>query len=258
MMARMKTQTLKSLCATGAIACCLITASAWAADYLENFDTYVPGSIVGGQGGWKGWDNDPLVVATTYATPFGYSPLNSVFIYGSSGTSYTDLVHEWGGYVSGHVVFSARQYIPTTSTAGTSYFILLDNYHDGAGAKDWAAQTTFNLATGKVHEDNSYTGTVRTDRDIVRNQWVEIEYDIFLTGNTATSYYNGQVFSQGPWHGTGVNAINALMAVDLYSDVSHPVYYDDIKITVIPEPASVTLFAVFGLIAGAWLRRKNA
>jgi hypothetical protein len=216
----------------------------------------VAGVGMNGLGGWKGWDNSAneanhAIVNTTFA----FSPLNSVMVSGTAGTSgnYTDLVHEFSGLTSGHYLFSAWQYIPTSSTVGTSYFILMDQYVDGnpGGVNLWAVQTTFNLATGIVHEDQS----AGTDRTILRDQWVEIKYDIDLTANTITEYYNGQIFSathawQTPIHG--------IAAIDLYSDVSNPVYYDNIQIAVVPEPSTVALVALFGMIAAAWRRRNNA
>ena len=96
----------------------------------ENFDSYTDGSSMHGQGGWKGWDNDPFWTAYVTSAQARSSP-HSVNIAGDS-----DLVHEYTGYTSGDFIYTAYIYIPsdlgdppgaptitgpTTGTAGTSY-----------------------------------------------------------------------------------------------------------------------------------------
>lgn len=61
------------------------------APWSDSFDTYAAGSQMHGQGGWKGWDNNPAwraLVCDAYAR----SSPNSVEIVGAS-----DLVHEYSG-----------------------------------------------------------------------------------------------------------------------------------------------------------------
>ena len=57
--------------------------------FSENFDAYTVGSNVHGQGGWKGWFNDPNAGAFV-DDAFSVSPSNSINI---STTS--DLIHEF-------------------------------------------------------------------------------------------------------------------------------------------------------------------
>lgn len=98
--------------------------------WSENFDSYADGSSMHGQGGWKGWDNDPSWTAYVTSAQARSSP-QSVNIAGDS-----DLVHEYSGYTSGDFIYTAYVYIPsdlgdppsaptingpTTGTAGTSY-----------------------------------------------------------------------------------------------------------------------------------------
>jgi len=96
----------------------------------DDFDSYADGSSMHGQGGWKGWDNDPAWTAYVTSAQARSSP-HSVNIAGDS-----DLVHEYSGYTSGDYIYTAYVYIPsdigdppgaptitgpTTGTAGTSY-----------------------------------------------------------------------------------------------------------------------------------------
>jgi hypothetical protein len=251
----MKSATRNILYGAVAAAVWLGTASLAQASFFDNFDSYALGGM-NGKGGWKGWDNvaaaaNRAVVNTTFAS----SLPNSVNVSGTTGSE-TDLVHQFSGYTSGLVVFTAKQYIPSSSTVGTSYFILLDIYNDG-GPYNWAMQTEFHLDTGLAYDSAISTSP---NFNIVRNQWVDLRYEIDLTANTVKGYYTAApnapvLFVNRAWQSGGVNAI---AAIDLYSAVSNPVYYDDIQISVIPEPGSLTLLAGFSLLAGFWLRRKNA
>ncbi|MEN6428797.1 MAG: LamG-like jellyroll fold domain-containing protein [Phycisphaerales bacterium] len=180
--------------------------------FFEDFESYEAGSDMHGQDGWKGWDNSAGAGAPV-SNAQAFSGVNSVEIIGSS-----DLVHEFD--VAGGVVeFSAMQYIPTGST-GTSFFILLNTYHDG-GPDDWSVQTQFHLDTGVVEFDGGATAT------IVYDKWVEVKYVIDLNNNSVKNFYNGVLVTTFQWdndvHGT-------LGAVDLYGNSASSVWYDDIVV----------------------------
>jgi len=116
----------------------------------EGFESYVAGSAIHGQGGWKGWNNDAAAGASV-SDAFAYGGSNSIAIAGAS-----DLVHEFD--VAGGVwVMTAMQYIPSGGT-GTSWFILLNSYDDNAN-QDWSVQTQFDLANGAI--TSSYTSRMR-------------------------------------------------------------------------------------------------
>ncbi|MBN2271830.1 MAG: hypothetical protein JXN61_14530, partial [Sedimentisphaerales bacterium] len=108
-----------------------VSSVASASLFVEDFDSYAVGSSLHGQGGWKGWDNNPgagALVSTVQAS----SMTNSVEISGSA-----DLVHEFD-FAGGNLEFSAMQYIPDGSH-GQNFFILLNQYDDG-GPYDWSVQ----------------------------------------------------------------------------------------------------------------------
>jgi len=75
--------------------------------WSENFDSYAAGSDMHGQGGWKGWDNDPAYTAYVSDKESRSDP-HSVDIKANA-----DLVHEYSGYTSGEYVYIAYVYLPS-------------------------------------------------------------------------------------------------------------------------------------------------
>ena len=197
------------------------SARAWA----DNFDSYTNGQFLDGggdDGGWKGWDNVPSSGA--YVTNVqSYSSPHSVDIIGA-----TDLVHEYEGYTTGKWVYRCMQYLPTDYT-GNSYFILLSDYTDGAGANNkWALVIRFDM-------DNQY---IESEADavtlpIIVGEWVELRTEIDLDTDWFEFYYDNTLLIEKAWtacwdnSGTGVLAIDA---VDLFANTATSVYYDDISL----------------------------
>jgi hypothetical protein len=233
---------------------CVLSVLPALAQWSDNFDSYVSGTQAVGQGGWQAWDNSATAGTSSLLVTNGFSYPNSVMIYGVVGGAYSDVVHKYSGYSSGLWRFSGKQYISGNVT-GNSYFILLDKYVDG-GPDHWAIQTHFNLGTGTFVEEGSGSSSSMTG-SIIRDRWVDIAYDIDLTANSVKFYYNGaNVFTKVWQDGTG---INQLQAIDLYADnttLSGPVFYDDLKLALVPEPS---IFALGGLAAAALalFRRKT-
>lgn len=198
-----------------------------AVNWIDHFDTYVTGSQMHLQGGWKGWDSSPAAGALTSSTQ-ARSPVNSVDVLAG-----TDLVHEYTGYTTGTWTYTAWQYIPTGMT-GNQYFILLNTYADG-GPNNWSTQVCFNSTAGTVVDDIpgdcSTAGTV----NIVFDQWVELRVVIDLDANTQTFFYNGQLVYSDTWteHISGGGVAN-IAAVDLFANGSTSVFYDDISLSNMP------------------------
>jgi len=180
--------------------------------FAEDFESYAAGSDLHGQAGWKGWNNDAGAGAPA-SDALAFSGLNSVEIIGSA-----DLVQEFD-LAGGMLEFSAMQYIPS-GTTGTTYFILLNSYDDGAN-QDWSVQTTFDLAAGTIGFWHGGEATILYD------QWVELKYIIDLDNNTVDKYYNGELIVTDQWDD---NVNGTLGAIDLYGNNASSVYYDDITI----------------------------
>ena len=126
------------------LAIVVVSSVASASQFLENFDSYSTGSSLHGQGGWKGWENDPGSTAYTSNVQAKSVP-NSAAIGGSA-----DLVHEFeisgGGWE-----LSAMQYIPSGAT-GSTYFLLLSMYNDG-GPYAWSVQLNCDMYAGQIVSD---------------------------------------------------------------------------------------------------------
>jgi len=205
--------------------------------FMEDFESYAAGSAMHGQGGWKGWDNVAGAGAPA-SSLYANSGSKSVEIIGTS-----DLVHEFD-QAGGQWVFSAKQYIPSGAT-GTTYFILLNTYKDG-GPYDWSVQLACNMDTGVITSDNGGGATA----SIAYDKWIELKFAIDLANNTVGEYYNGALVSNHQWDD---NVHGTLQAIDLYGNNASSVYYDDI--TVVPEPATMTLLCLGGL---ALIRRRRS
>jgi hypothetical protein len=190
------------------------------ADWSDNFDSYVQGSGLHGQGGWHGWDGSAGADAYVSGVQSLSAP-NSVEITGPS-----DMVHEYTGSTSGTCVYTAWQFVPT-DFAGTTYFILLNTYAD-LGTDNWSTQVNFASATGLVTNDGVDGGTL----PLIRERWVEIRVVIDLDANLQTFYYDNQLLYSSSWTenlSPGGGAVN-IAAVDLFANGASPVYYDDMSL----------------------------
>ena len=192
--------------------------------FTENFDSYAAGTDLQHVGGWKGWDGAAGASAPV-SDAVAFSGSNSVEIIPSA-----DLVHEFD-VAGGKWVFSTMLYIPS-GTTGTSYFILLNSYDDGAN-QDWSVQTLLDMGAGTL---NSYY-VDGSDIPIVFDEWVELRLMIDLGQNTVDEYYGGTLYASHEWDDDG-GAVGTIGAVDLYGNNASSVYYDDIVLQTYTEYAS--------------------
>lgn len=209
--------------------------------WFENFDSYVLGSGLHGQGGWKGWDNDPTWDAFV-SDAFFLSAPHSVDIVANA-----DLVHEYAGKTTGQWVYTAWQYIPS-SFVGQTYFILLNTYSDG-GAKNWSSQVLFD-SSGVVHSD--FDGA---ELPLITNEWVELRVEIDLDADSQTFLYGGTELYTKSWS-EGVSGGGALNigAVDLFANGASSIYYDNMSL--VPAPGGV-LVMLGAVVFGRQRRRRR-
>jgi hypothetical protein len=214
---------------------CILPATA-SAEWIDQFDQYLVGSNLPGQGGWAGWDNDPAAGALV-SNLFSRSPGKSVEITGAS-----DLVHPYTGYTSGSWIYTAWVYIPS-GFSGASDFLILNTYNHG-GPYNWSAWIEFDSSTGLV---NGYCGswTPQTPVAYKFDQWTKISVEIFLEDDWTKVYYDGMLFDDPAladhpalgggygWtfgcNGAGGGQLN-IGTVDLFANGASPVYYDDLAL----------------------------
>lgn len=193
-------------------------------DFLENWDSYVVGSNVHGQGGWKGWANDPNAGAFVDDAQ-SVSLSNSINIEGAS-----DLIHEFAGYTSGVWTVTAQQYIPG-DFAGENYFIFENVYSDvDTSIISWSTQVVFR--NGNVE---NFDGAANpASMPYVTGEWVELKLVIDLDLDVQTFYYGGTELYSGSWTDQfpdqGVPGILNIGSIDLFANGGTTVFYDNISI----------------------------
>ncbi|MEO7453653.1 MAG: PEP-CTERM sorting domain-containing protein [Fimbriimonadales bacterium] len=234
---------MKKLVILAAAATVAVSANA---QWSDNFDSYANGQQLHGVGGWAGWNNDPGAGALVSNAQSSSAP-NSVDINGAS-----DLVHEFAGATSGIWMFSGDVYIPTSYT-GDSYFIMMNTYTGNGG--NWSLQMHFDSATGMIRNNGGSTaGAVETQVAFSRGQWLPFDVTIDLDNNTHTGRYNSTEVVSGIWYGgTGVAAI---ANIDLFANGASSVFYDNLSLQVVPEPATFVAIGV-GLAGLLALRRRK-
>jgi len=206
--------------------------------WSDNFDSYENETGMHGQGGWKGWDNDPSFDAFVSDVQSHSAP-HSVDIAADA-----DLLHELDEFTLGKWTFTAWQYIPSdfSSGGGTpfppgTYLLLLNTYNDG-GPYNWSVQMVFDSNDGmlKVSYGNGHD---TIDVPYVTDRWVKIQIDIDLDNDWTHVYYDDIRFEPYSWtggiYGEGGGAPD-VRAVDLFANGSTSVYYDDFSLRAVLGP----------------------
>jgi len=232
---------MKRLAALAAVVAVAGLSSFAGANWWEDFDSYAAGSGLHGQGGWKGWGDDPTWDAFV-TDEMSHSAPNSLDVMVDS-----DIVHEFEGYTSGLWTFSAWQYIPT-GFEGSSYFILLNSYTDDGSNNNWSAQVRFDSSIGMV--ESEFEGE---QLPLIFDEWVELKVEIDLDMDMQTFYYGGDMLYMKSWTEgvSGGGALN-IAALDLFANGATSIYYDDLSR--IPAPGSVMLLLA-GVAIGGRRRR---
>jgi hypothetical protein len=195
--------------------------------FFDNFDSYAPGSMIAGQGGWETWGGDPGADAMVVNT-ISFSSPNSLAV---SGTA--DVVHTFN-VTSGYWYAKVRTFVPSGQT-GDLYFIILnlfDGFCANAGDCNWSIQVRLSATDGVVENVGGSDNPDGTAVPIFLDQWIEVRAEIDLAGNVAYIYYNDALMTVQQYNVTGANAIAAF---DLFSDASSESYMDDVWLdTTIP------------------------
>ena len=194
--------------------------------FSDGFDTYVAGSLIGGQGGWELWDNNPAV-NTTVSNAQSFTAPNSLLVAGPA-----DIVHRFTGATSGTWYAKTRIFIPSSQT-GEAWFILLNRYGPLAPDNNWSVQlvgcvtgcTTAGVLPGMATNLGGSNNPSTASTALITNQWVDVRVEINLTGNTYNLFYNNVLLDTKPWQVGGVAAVGA---IDLFSNGSSLSFMDDV------------------------------
>ena len=225
------------------------------ADWFDDFESYDLGPIHG-QGGWKGWFNDPAAGADVVNAQ-SHSATQSVEIAAGS-----DLVHEYDGYAdTGEYLYTAWQYIPS-GTTGQTYFIIQSVYNDDNIDLTWAVQVWF-------VDDPTLGWILNADggneqMPVILDEWVELNVWIDFDDDVNAFFYNRVPVYIGKSWTLGVfgqdNGPLDIGAIDLFANGASAVYYDDMSLEPVPGGAcpwdvdgtgDVNIDDLFGIL-GHW------
>jgi hypothetical protein len=203
-----------------------------AADFFDNFDSYTTGSIQG-KGGWAAWTGSDVSAAGEVTTARAFSGTQSLEI--ASGD---DTVQTFTSIDNGTWSLTLEQFIPPTS-GGTTWVILMNQYPNNL---NWSVNLKFDMTAGTVTsaEEASASAT------LVKDVWTPLRFDIDLDASTVSIYYNNTFLTTHDWQNGGIDQLQGL---DLYADSnqSGSVFYDQVRLTQVPEPSSLALLLVGGL-----------
>lgn len=219
-------------------ACIAFCATSAVAQWSENFDSYpANGQPLAPQGGWEEWTTGASAFVSTVQA---HSGTNSVAIGQARpgvSTLETDCVHTYhdpaspGTYDHGAWVYSAWQYIPSTTT-GITYFIMNSEYAFPAGPYRWIVQVAFNAAAGTVTGDCGAAGNWSVP--ILLDQWVQIRVIHDLDNDRMQVFYGDRepspVYACSGTVFGGSGGTKAIRGVDLYANNASDVYYDDLSL----------------------------
>lgn len=222
---------MRMLIVFSAVLLVLLAPATVLAEWSDNFDSYVNGSALHGQGGWEGWNGS--AAATAYVSNlYSRSTPQSAEIRSTS-----DCVQQFAGVNSGQWIFTGWGYIPG-SALGEQYWILVNTYPASASS-NWSLQLLFDMTTNTVEDpDNAATPPMT----IIRDQWVEVRVEIDFAADTQSVFYNNVLFTQKSWTaGTAPGGALNLAALDLFSNGANSIYWDDLWLRPdIPSPVENT------------------
>ena len=203
----------------------------------DDMESYANGSNIHGQGGWKGWDNNPGAGALiTQARNHTTGGQQAVDIVGAS-----DLVYPFSDLYSRVWNLTAWQYVPSALNAPSGHFFIVQKEYNDGGPYQWSIQMWI-ANDGTVHcdcggSDNGTPGVLWNP-----DAWNLIEAEIDLDSDWVTLSYNGTLLGAYQWTtGTsgadfGCPAGGCIGAIDLFANGGSSVYYDDLELTVKVPP----------------------
>lgn len=201
-----------------------LAGSAHAQLFSEDFESYPDGSLLDGQGGWRGWDGLGDTVSTvTSANAFD----------GTQALAYstgTDVIQEFDLH-SGRWVITANVFIPSGLSGG--HWLVFLNQYDDAGPYEWGGQIEFDSNSGMLRCDCG--GTDAAVVPMVVDAWAEVRLVVDIDNDQAELSYDGNLLVNWVWTSGFTGAAGYLVpgfeAFDIWSpDGSATAYVDAIEI----------------------------
>ncbi len=120
-------------------------------DWSDNFDSYATGSQLHGQGGWKGWFNDPAAGALASSAQARSAPNSADIVGAIRPGARVQRLHQ-------RPLGLHRLAVRTRPTSpASSYFILLNQYDDAGATNNWSTQVRFDCASEPGYDDDPVT-----------------------------------------------------------------------------------------------------
>ena len=233
----------------GLLCVCFVAMAANAALIDENFDAYTSGTL-NGQGGWTVTGNGVTVGATN-------SPL---------GTAGSGAAHFSDSDTGANVVFSHSLTVASDSITSIKFDLnLLDNSQNptlflrngaGAGAGNVNERFTLGLAQGTTKYVSSHNGsswvnlTNSTLTALATDTWYHFE--ITITDTASNGIFDIRIFDESGeiYSATSLTARGDVSGIDRIifgvngGTTGSEFLLDNLKVEVIPEPSSVSLFII--------------
>jgi hypothetical protein len=191
-----------------------------AADFFDNFDSYVAGSDIVGQGGWELWytGGQSAIVSDDTANSGKNSLKDHVL---------SDIVQRFN-ISDGQWVLSVMTFCPSNPVqAGEGYIIMMSGYGDPA-VDQWNLQIRLDSSAFQIVEVQFGLATT----PIILDEWVEFRAEIDLDADAVTLFYDNVLLWEGAYT-AGVNGTGStdIACLDLFSNSVDPIYFDDVSLT---------------------------
>jgi hypothetical protein len=217
------------------------------ADVTDNFDTYTAGAAIPAGNGWVGWGGQEFANGIVSDAQANSGP-NSLAVVGGAGT---DQVLEFGyAPKTGSWVFTTMTFVPSAGKSGETYFNLMNKFDEAGGVYQWSTvEVHWMMDPAHADVDKVFIWTNPAGAlPIAYDTWVEVSAEIDLTANACEIFYGGVSLGATTWT-QGADPLNGIDVLDIFpiSANASVMYYDDISLTEVPEPATMSLLALGGL-----------
>lgn len=206
----------------------LLAPLAGAQNFYDGFESYPTGSLLHGQGGWRGW-NGPTDHFTRVTEEFAFTGVKSAHLRPDS-----DIVQRFDHH-AGKWIISAQTRIDS-DFAGSNWLVFMNEYNEGGGPFEWGGQLELDSITGQATCDCGGVGNFVAP---LVGGWAEVRLELDLDLDLATISYNGQLMGSWVWttgaSGMENHATPGFEALDLWNPGGWigTAYVDDVRVELV-------------------------